>query len=72
MQRCCIWCNECHGDCIVSVRCPGSYCGLGLGCGHWQVLEALEAQAGLVDPSLLGVPMDHGDLSEETTERSVY
>ncbi len=59
--NCLVW-NLCHGDCMKSVSCPGSYCGLALGCGHWPALEALEGQAGLADPSLLGVLVDHGGL----------
>ena len=49
---------------MKSVSCPGSYCGLVLGCGHWLELEALEGQAGLVDPSLREGLEDHGGLRE--------
>ncbi|KAG7223481.1 hypothetical protein INR49_015474, partial [Caranx melampygus] len=50
------------------VNRPVSYCGLVQGCGRWLVLEALGAQVGLADPSLLGVLVDHGGLRGGMTE----
>lgn len=67
-----IWCGL---GVMVTVRllqvasCPGSYCGPALGCGHWL---ALEGQAGLVDPSLLGVLVGHGGLRGGRTETSLW
>lgn len=55
----CPLCTLCHGVCVSR---PRSYHGPARGCGHWQALEDLEGRAGLVDPSLLGVLVDHGGL----------